>query len=70
MKPRGGGQHRAGVEPRLTAVEIGENATGLGNDDIERGDVEDIDIGFDDRVQLTGSEAMVFLTKAFGAYSC
>ena len=45
------GQHRGRVQPDIATGEVGEAATGLAHDDREGGDVEDVDIGLDHRIE-------------------
>ncbi len=55
------------LKVRWPAIEVGKNTTSLGDDDVQRRDIEDIDIGFDHRIQLAGGQAVVVIVIAITA---
>src|SRR5690606_14839442 len=59
MQQRTGGQHAARVEIERAAVEVGEHAAGLFDDHGQRGHIEDVDVGFDHRVQRAARQQVV-----------
>ena len=59
MQPAVAGQHGARIERQLAAVQIAEAAAGFAHDHRERGDIENVDVGLDDGIELAGGEVVV-----------
>ena len=69
MQPRCGGQYRSGIQVYRLTLQVREHTSGLRDDHVERSDVQDVYIGLDDCIQLTGGQAVIVIIIAVATYS-
>ncbi len=68
MQGRHGGQHGAGVERQRSAIEFAEHGTSFAHDHGQRGDVEDVHVRPDDRID--GAAQQVVLMHEIAVAAC